>query len=362
MRNKRLLTLVGSICLVLVLAALPFMAACPAPAPPEEVTPPPAEEEEAPSPPAPAEPRVLKMVSMLGPDFVMTQQKNFWIREVEYISNGQLIIDYLGSSEVIPVPEQIDAVSRGVIDVNWNCGETMGHVSPIGYVTSFTGMTPKEERETGILDFYREVFADETNTYMLGTTYAPMWEVLGSNVPCKNWAEANKIKFRSDARELPGFDAVGCTGVFIETMDLYTALERGVVDAFSWPPFGWQQFGWVEQIKYVIGPRLLEGHNSFALVNLDTWNSLSAQEQRWLEQPFIDNDELWYTWGYWTMVGPVWGEESIKAAGVEFISWPEEDSKKFKQLFEEAVWSNAIAKVKPDYAQRFAELIGMPYP
>ncbi len=32
MRNKRLITLLGSVCLILVLAALPFMAACPAPA------------------------------------------------------------------------------------------------------------------------------------------------------------------------------------------------------------------------------------------------------------------------------------------------------------------------------------------
>lgn len=50
--KKKLLTLLGSVCLILVLAALPFMAACA----PEEVTPTPPEEEEA---PPPAEPIVL---------------------------------------------------------------------------------------------------------------------------------------------------------------------------------------------------------------------------------------------------------------------------------------------------------------
>lgn len=51
MRRTKLLTLAGSLCLILVLAAMPFLAACPAPAPPpaeEEEGPPPAEEEEAP--------------------------------------------------------------------------------------------------------------------------------------------------------------------------------------------------------------------------------------------------------------------------------------------------------------------------
>jgi len=41
MKNKKLLTLIGSVCLILVLAALPFMAACPAPLG-EETTKPPA--------------------------------------------------------------------------------------------------------------------------------------------------------------------------------------------------------------------------------------------------------------------------------------------------------------------------------
>lgn len=53
MKKRGLLTLLGSICLILILAALPFMAACPAP-PEEEVLPPP-EEEETPPPHEPYE-------------------------------------------------------------------------------------------------------------------------------------------------------------------------------------------------------------------------------------------------------------------------------------------------------------------
>ncbi|MDH5781613.1 MAG: ABC transporter substrate-binding protein, partial [Dehalococcoidia bacterium] len=48
MERKKLLTLIGSVCLIIVLSALPFMTACPAPPPP-----PPAEEEELPPPPPP---------------------------------------------------------------------------------------------------------------------------------------------------------------------------------------------------------------------------------------------------------------------------------------------------------------------
>lgn len=51
MRGKKLLTLAGSICLILILAAMPFMAACaPEEAPPPPPPPPPPPEEEAPPP------------------------------------------------------------------------------------------------------------------------------------------------------------------------------------------------------------------------------------------------------------------------------------------------------------------------
>lgn len=65
MRRRKLLTLIGSICLILVLAAMPFLAACPAPpeevtpTPPEEEEPTPPEEEEVPPPPAPKLPEYL---------------------------------------------------------------------------------------------------------------------------------------------------------------------------------------------------------------------------------------------------------------------------------------------------------------
>ena len=67
MKRKKLLTLAGSVCLILVLASLPFMTACPAP--PEEEAPPPAEEEAPPpaeeeAPPPPFQwPKVMTLVS-----------------------------------------------------------------------------------------------------------------------------------------------------------------------------------------------------------------------------------------------------------------------------------------------------------
>lgn len=80
MRRGKLLTLIGSVCLILVLAAMPFMAACPAPPPAEEEVPPPAEEEEAPPAPVPGGELIILMPNLgnevWAPDIGATQDQS----------------------------------------------------------------------------------------------------------------------------------------------------------------------------------------------------------------------------------------------------------------------------------------------
>ena len=77
MEKKKSLVLLGSICLVLVLAALPFMAACAKPAP-------------APAPaPAPTEPIVLKAVAFHTPG-VTTWGFDQYLERVNEAAKGEL--------------------------------------------------------------------------------------------------------------------------------------------------------------------------------------------------------------------------------------------------------------------------------
>ncbi|MDH5696212.1 MAG: hypothetical protein OEZ00_06390 [Dehalococcoidia bacterium] len=88
-----LLALVGSVCLILVLAALPFMAACAAP-PPEKI--------------------VLKAVTawpsttVEAKDFLKFVDKVNTGAEEKY--PGELEIQYLGGPETIPTKDQTEAL------------------------------------------------------------------------------------------------------------------------------------------------------------------------------------------------------------------------------------------------------------
>jgi len=312
--------------------------------------------------PAPAEPRVLKAIASEPVDFVAWNTMYFHMEEVERLSHGQLIIDLVGGIEVTPQQDQIYAVGEGIFDINYNAGADLAHAVPLAHLMPTTNMTSWEEYESGLWDLYCDVFAEQTNTYYLGNAIAPMFLRMGTKVPVRNLEEAQGLKVRAVSGELPFWDAVGMKGVLIGDMDLYTAFERGVVDTLCYPCMGWSQWGWADLVDYIVGPRIGFAGNGCYIINLDTWNSLSAEEQKWLTQPFIDKAELWWGYNYWLYRGEVWGEDSLKKLGIEFIDWPEEDSQKLQEAYVEIVYKENIKNVSPDIAKRFADIVGRPLP
>ncbi|GAI43510.1 unnamed protein product, partial [marine sediment metagenome] len=109
--RKKLLTMIGSVCLILVLAALPFMAACPAP--PEEVTPAPAEGEEV----VPLKIFKWRVQSFYpgGAPYASLVSEPF-CDTARQLSGGRLDVTAYGSGALVPFGETIEAVSKGTIE------------------------------------------------------------------------------------------------------------------------------------------------------------------------------------------------------------------------------------------------------
>ena len=65
--------------------------------------------------------------------------------------------------------------------------------------------------------------------------------------------------------------------------EVYTALERGVVDGYAWPLVGIFDLGWAEKTKFRVDP----GFYAIELgvvFNLASWNKLTAPQKAYLEK------------------------------------------------------------------------------
>jgi len=305
-----------------------------------------------------AKTRILKAVCEIPADNIAMSIAWKYADAVKRYSNGQLVINILGNGEVIPTEEQIFAVGKGIIDVDFIMGDDISQATGLGLGMSQTNMKPWEERERGIWDFYRKVLAEETNTFWLGHNLAPQWWVITANTPWKSPKEMKGAKLRCGSTHFAAVKAIGAIPVSTPMSEIYSAMERGVVDGFIFPSGGWIEWGWQEVTKYIVGPRILVGQNSCPLINLDVWKSLSKQEQQWLLQPMLDYEKDWYAFSYWIFSGDVYGEEAMVKAGLKRIGWSDEDNKWFDRTWRDASWKYATSEMKPHVAKSFSELIG----
>ena len=74
------------------------------------------------------------------------------------------------------------------------------------------------------------------------------------------------------------FQALGATVIQTAPGEVYTALERGVVDGYGWPITGIFDLGWHEKTKYRVDPGFYSAEVSI-IVNKRKWDSLTHEQR-----------------------------------------------------------------------------------
>jgi TRAP-type C4-dicarboxylate transport system substrate-binding protein len=300
-----------------------------------------------------AEPKVLKAITVLGENNKFRRLCVAYANDVKRWSNGQLIIDIIGGSETIPSDNQIFALKSGVVDIAFDL-ERVSSITPVYTTMILTGMKPWEQRAAGLYDWWREVYTKEADVYWLGQAAQTQWFVFALNKKVTSLADFAGLKIRSNAPNAPAVEALGAVPVVIPFSDIYSAMDRGVIDGFFMTTEDWVDNGWQEVTKYILDIRFLEGAQTGILVSMNVWNSLSEQEKNWLQEPLIVNEPYYYAMSYENYAG---GEDRIANAGVEFISWSLEDRKKAIELAREGVWNYVKANLKQEYIDHFTSIV-----
>jgi TRAP-type C4-dicarboxylate transport system substrate-binding protein len=303
------------------------------------------------------ETKVIKAIACLGPTKKYFKIPEEYAAEVERRSNGLLKIELLGGDEVIPEEEQLYAMKKGIVDMMFDL-ETLSQLCPLYPAMSLTGMTTWEEREAGLYDLYQEVYEREGGVKWLGKASQPQWWVLATNKPVPTLDSLKGMKIRCNQPTSPVIKALGAVPTIIPYGDIYQAMERKVIDGFIMTPEDWVQNGWQEVSSYLVNLRLLEGGQTGILMNLDVWNSLTEEQQSWLQDPLIDMERMFYALCYWNQAS---GEHEILEAGLELVNWTKEEKERALQAVRENMWQSYKGDIDPEVAKRFAEIVGLPY-
>lgn len=261
---------------------------------------------------------------------------------------GVVKMDHIGGPEVVPLRNQVNAVSKGGI-ADWVMTFTVhaALVPEIGTV-GLSRVTPQEERKAGFIALLDEAHK-RINIKVVGRTATNGGFHIFTKKPVESIASFKGIKIRSHSGYDAFFKALGARPIHMKISEIYAGLERGLVQAAPYPLFV-SNLGLQEVICCAMADSFWEAHTTFSFVNLRKWNALSEKSRK-----ILSDTQVEFEGKMAAMADELKAAERkrLEAKGVKFTSLPAAEAEKFKVMANDSRWTFLKTKIKAD---RFAKI------
>ncbi len=298
---------------------------------------------------AAAQTATLRIVSAFPENSFYTIRLATWIQQVNDEGKGLLQLNFIGGPKAIPTFEVGNAVRTGVVDMAMSTGAFYTNVFPESDALKLTQMPVAEQRRNGAFDYIQRVWAEKGNMVYLARIVEHQPFHLYLNKPIDK-PDLKGLKLRITPVYRDFFTALGATVIQTAPGEVYTALERGVVDGYGWPIGGIFDLNWQERTKFRVDPGFYDAEVSL-IVNQDAWKRLSPKQREFLTGRALSlesrND-------YWKVYAQQETERQVKA-GIQVIRLEGASAKQYIDTAYESGWAGII-KVSPVHGAKMREL------
>ena len=231
------------------------------------------------------------------PTYAVLEQ---YLNNVTAIGGDKVKISVAGP-EVVPPFEQLQPVAAGVFDMLYTHGVYHAGSKGIALVADAIEMDPLKRRSAGVWRFIDEYYQKHNNLKLVALitqSFSGYHMFLKEPLSANGDVAGRKIRGTSSYHGV--IRALGGSPVVLPPAQIYTALEKGVVDGACWPAAGMLSMKHYEVAKYRVRPTFGSSHEPI-LVSLDSWNDLNAEEKEVLlaagrrtelEMPWVGNEIL----------------------------------------------------------------------
>ena len=269
-----------------------------------------------------------------NPNFIFQQG---WTETLKEMSGGKVVVELLPVGTIVDYKETQEAVGAGLID---------GHITDTSY---FAGKDPAFglianpvgawSDPSQMIDFVengggKELMNELLNPYglhFIGVS-TPGLEAFVSKVPLEGVDDLQGVKVRSPEGPIANvFAAAGASPVNLPASEVYTSLDKGVIDAADYSVFSVnQEVGLNDIAPHPVYP----GFHSLPLVevsmNKAKWDALPADVQQMFEESV---KQFQQTQVQGLQERDKAAVEAAEAAGqITVHNWSDEERTKFRSL------------------------------
>ncbi len=218
-----------------------------------------------------------------------------FVDKVNAAGEGVVQIDVRGGPEAIGMFQQPDAVRDGIVDMVYTPGSFYGGTVPEKDAMVTSNLTAVETRANGGTELMDQIHQEKMGVKYLGwfdsgvcynlwTRDAPEFDADGN-------LKVEGLKLRGNAVYNAFFsNYLNAQVIDLPTGEVYSALQRGVVDATGWTQIGLIDLKWNEFLNYRIEPCFFSTDLG-VVVNMEKWDSLSDESKTILQDVAIAHEQ-----------------------------------------------------------------------
>jgi TRAP-type C4-dicarboxylate transport system substrate-binding protein len=297
-----------------------------------------------------AQETTLRVVSAFPENSFYVKRTVEWIEKVNRDGKGVLQLNFIGGPKAIPTFEVGNAVKTGVVDLALTTGAFYTNLMPEADALKLAEVSAVDQRKNGAFELINKIWQEKANMVYLARVvdFTPFHLYLNKKIDKPELAGL-KIRITPVYRDF--FQALGAIVMQTAPGEVYTALERGVVDGYGWPIHGLFDLNWQEKTKYRVDPGFYNAEVSLVM-NLDKWKALPPAARDMLSKQareYEAQNDFWKSYNQ--------NEAKRQAeAGIQTITFDAATSRAYVARAKEVGWASAI-KASPQYGPQLRKLL-----
>src|SRR5438105_5414959 len=292
----------------------------------------------------------LRVVSAFPENQFYVKRTVEWIEKLNKEGKGVLQLNFIGGKQAIPTLAVCKPVQTVVFDIGFSHGAFYTNVMPEADILKLSETSAAEQRKNGGYELINKIWAEKANMRYLAKVveFTPFHLYLNKKI---DKPELTGLKIRITPVYRDFFQAMGASVMTTAPGEVYTALERGVIDGYGWPIHALFDLNWQEKTKYRVDPGFYNAEVSL-IMNLDRYKALPDKARQYLDRQALayeQQNDFWKSYNE--------NEKKRQAeAGIQTIKFDAATSKAYVEKAEEVGWANAI-KSSPQYGEQLKKVL-----
>nr|WP_319249512.1 TRAP transporter substrate-binding protein DctP [uncultured Celeribacter sp.] len=282
---------------------------------------------------------IIRAVTFTPAQVSFSQNFQKFVDLVNERGEGVVQIQVIGGPETIPQPRMGEAQQNGIADMFLLPAGLYLNIVPEGEAFAGSNRDPMSVRADGGIDAINEIFHEKANAHVLahvdGGAGFHLWLTKKPEITEDGQVDLSGIRLRSSPLYRAFLETLGATIVVQPAAEVYTSLERGVVDGTGYPITGLRDYGWNKFLKYRLDPSFFQT-DVLVTMNLDAWEGLSEEAKAIVSQAAIEHEASSYEANVAMNVSE---GEALADEGIETITLTGEQETLFLKTAYDIAWS-----------------------